>query len=535
MHKAYSYLRFSTADQIHGDSLRRQTALARDWCLKTGIPLVDNYRDLGVSAFRSKNADKGALKAFLDRVESGVIAAGSYLIVESLDRLSRTDITYALQMFLGLINAGIVVVTLADDRVYDRNRINDGNFTDLIISLTILSRANEESRMKSQRIGQAWAAKRDKVGEVKMTALCPFWLKLSADRSEFQIVPEKEKIVQRIFQMAAEGKGQNAIARAFNLENVPKGEGASRWYVSSIRRILQSRTVIGELQTAKMADGKRVLLDPVPNYYPPVIPMELFATVQRIRQARPSYRGRGRENPLAGLCYNVMTGNKMIRVVKRKKYFYLVDNGADVGVAPYASWNFDKFLPNLLSACEAVTTCPPSAKKHNHELEVALKHKDEIEAQIPRLVDFITSGFSTSADIKLRELEREKEALEKKIATMQVGNSAPNLDLQHIDWRDTSTLKDNARAIIERIDVHPKEKWFTVKTFDGREVRYVEKDNSIEILSSESVGPVCLPTISEPKKAKASVPAKKAVKARVARCESKPVPPARKSSSKRRG
>ena len=515
MHRAYSYLRFSTADQIHGDSLRRQTTLAREWCLKNGIPLVDNYRDLGVSAFRSKNADKGALKAFLDRVESGVIDSGSYLIVESLDRLSRTDITYALQMFLGLINAGIVVVTLADDRVYDRNRINDGNFTDLIISLTILSRANEESRMKSLRVGQAWAAKRAKVNEVKMTALCPFWLKLSADRSEFQIVPGKADIVRRIFQLAAEGKGQNHIARKFNQENVPKGDGARRWHVSSIARILESRAVIGEFQPARMADGKRMLLDPVPNYYPPVIPMELFATVQRIRQARPSYRGRGQGNPLAGLCFNVMTGNKMIRVVKRKIHFYLIDNATAAGAAPYISWNYEKFLPNLLSACEAITTSPPSAKKQNRELEGALKRKDEIEAQIPRLLDFITGGFSASADNKLRELEKEKEALEKQIATMQIGNSAPNLNLEKIDWRDTSTLKDNARAVIERIDVHPKEKWFIVKTFDGREVRYVEKDNSIEILSSESAGPVCLPATSVEPKLKKIAPAKKRSKLRV--------------------
>jgi len=534
MHRAYSYLRFSTADQIHGDSLRRQTALARDWCQKTGIPLVDNYRDLGVSAFRSKNADKGALKAFLDRVESGVIPAGSYLIVESLDRLSRTDITYALQMFLGLINAGIVVVTLADDRVYDRNRINDGNFTDLIISLTILSRANEESRMKSHRIKQSWAAKRATVKEKKMTSLCPFWLQLSEDRSQFLIVPEKAAIVRTVFQLAAEGKGQNFIARKLNMDRVPLCEGASRWHVSSVSRILTSRTVIGELQTAKMIDGKRVFLDPVPNYYPAVIPMELFATVQRIRQARPSYRGRGRENPIAGLCYSVLTGNKMIRTVKRKKYMYLMDNGADAGLASYAAWNFDKFLPNLLSVCEAITTCPPSAKKQNRELEAALKRKDEIEAQIPRLVDFITSGFSASADSKLRELEQEKDGLDKQIATMRIGSAAPNLNLEKIDWRDASTLKDNARAVIERIDVHPIEKWFIVRTFDGREARYVEKDNSIEILSNEPAGKVqalpVTPATKKPPKA-----AKAAVKARTKRPGSKPVPPARKSSSKRRG
>ncbi len=36
--------------------------MARTWCDKTGVPLVDNYRDLGVSAFRGANADKGTLK-----------------------------------------------------------------------------------------------------------------------------------------------------------------------------------------------------------------------------------------------------------------------------------------------------------------------------------------------------------------------------------------------------------------------------------------------------------------------------------------
>ena len=537
MPKAYSYLRFSTADQIHGDSFRRQTTLAREWCQKNKIPLVDNYRDLGVSAFRGKNADKGALKAFLDRVESGVIEPGSYLIVESLDRLSRTDITYALQMFLGLINAGVVVVTLADDRVYDRNRINDGNFTDIIISLTILSRANEESRMKSQRLSQSWGAKRSRIHEEKMTAMCPSWLKLSADRKKFELVPDKAKIVRRIFEMAAEGKGRGFIARVFNTEHVPIMGDGRIWHVSTIQKIMESRTVIGEYQPGKFVNGKRTMLDPVPDYYPPAIPMELYATVQRLRKARSSYRGRGQGNPISGLLFNVMTGNKMTRVAKNsaRGWVYIVDSAAPSGAAPYISWNFDNFLKALVSVCEAITTCPPSAKRQNHELEALLKRKDEIEAEIPRYVAFIGSGFSASVEVKLREIEIEKADIEKQIAAIQVDHSAPNLDLTQIDWRDTSTLKDNARAIIERIDVHPEEKWFTVRTFDGREARYTEKDNVIEIISSDAAGVVRVPTSSESPKAKKSVPAKNAVKALAARREARPVPPAQRSSSKRRG
>ena len=482
---------------------------------------MDNYRDLGVSAFRSKNADKGALKAFLDRVESGVIEPGSYLIVESLDRLSRTDITYALQMFLGLINAGIVVVTLADDRVYDRNRINDGNFTDIIISLTILSRANEESRMKSQRISQSWSAKRSRISEEKMTAMCPSWLKLTADRKKFELVPDKAKIVRSIFEMASEGKGKGFIARKFNTENVPVMGDGVRWHVSTIQKIMESRAVIGEYQPGKMVNGKRTLLDPVPGYFPPVISMDMYSTVQRIRRARKSYRGRGEGNPIAGLAYNVMTGNKMLRLAKNvsQGWVYLVDVAAPTGGAPYISWKFDDFLKSLLLVCEAVTTCPPPAKKENHELEAALKRKDEIESQIPRLVEFIATGFSASVEEKLRGLETEKAEVERLISGMQIDDSAPNLDLRHIDWRDTTKFKENARAIIERIDVHPKDRWFTVKTFDGREARYTEDGDAIDVVSSEG-------SPNAPKKS---------VTDSATRQGSKPAPPARRSSSKRRG
>src|SRR5579862_8014108 len=117
--KAYSYVRFSTLDQIHGDSLRRQTEAAADWCRRNHITLVDSYRYLGVSAFRGKNVEVGKLAAFLKLVTDGRIEKGSYLIVESLDRLSRNDLPKALRLFLDILEAGIVVVTLSDNHVYD--------------------------------------------------------------------------------------------------------------------------------------------------------------------------------------------------------------------------------------------------------------------------------------------------------------------------------------------------------------------------------------------------------------------------------
>jgi DNA invertase Pin-like site-specific DNA recombinase len=88
---AYSYIRFSSEPQAWGDSRRRQTALADRYAGKHGLALDKtlSFRDIGVSAFRGRNRRNGALGAFLDAVEIGVVSRGSYLLVESFDRLSR--------------------------------------------------------------------------------------------------------------------------------------------------------------------------------------------------------------------------------------------------------------------------------------------------------------------------------------------------------------------------------------------------------------------------------------------------------------
>src|SRR5688572_21023023 len=89
--RVFSYLRFSSPEQARGDSFRRQTEEPERWCRERGLELDDTLtlHDLGRSAFRGSHAEFGALRVFLDLVESGRVERGSILLVESLDRLSR--------------------------------------------------------------------------------------------------------------------------------------------------------------------------------------------------------------------------------------------------------------------------------------------------------------------------------------------------------------------------------------------------------------------------------------------------------------
>jgi DNA invertase Pin-like site-specific DNA recombinase len=89
--KAYSYTRFSTPEQAKGDSATRQALAAQRWAEQHEVELDTEltFRDEGVSAFEGMNAERGALGEFLRAVERGDVPKNSWLLVESLDRISR--------------------------------------------------------------------------------------------------------------------------------------------------------------------------------------------------------------------------------------------------------------------------------------------------------------------------------------------------------------------------------------------------------------------------------------------------------------
>jgi DNA invertase Pin-like site-specific DNA recombinase len=93
MPKAYSYIRLSSERQLLGVGLQRQLDLSRKYAKDHDLDLVDeSFQDLGVSAYHGDNLVEGKLGAFLDAVKDGTIERGSYLLVESLDRISRQKV-----------------------------------------------------------------------------------------------------------------------------------------------------------------------------------------------------------------------------------------------------------------------------------------------------------------------------------------------------------------------------------------------------------------------------------------------------------
>ena len=122
--KAYSYVRFSTPEQELGDSARRQTDLAKLYADKNGLELDTTLQlDDRAPAYQGRNATVGALGAFRKAVIEGGVPQGSYLIVESLDRISRQTVRKAVRTLEDIVEAGVCVVDLSDGgKIYNTPR-----------------------------------------------------------------------------------------------------------------------------------------------------------------------------------------------------------------------------------------------------------------------------------------------------------------------------------------------------------------------------------------------------------------------------
>lgn len=428
--RAYSYLRFSSKRQAHGDSQRRQEEFARIVCKEEGAILDDSLvlTDLGVPAFRGQNAQIGALAVFLEAIQSKRVCRGSLLILESIDRLSRNKVGQALQLFIGILNHGIEIVTAEPRRKYTAESIND--IASILEPLIYMSRAHEESQTKSMRIRAAWGQKmkRARATKAPVWGSIPAWLRSTPEG--LQIIPERAEIVRYIFKQACEGIGAFRITRDLNERGIPPLGRKGHWPLSSVKVILKSRSTFGEYQPGtKQEGGRRVFQgEPITNYYPPVIAEETFWAAQaaisgrRRRSGRPGVR---ETNLFTGIVFEAIskrTVHARPRIVNGHRYQYLTLAG-EAWSFPYRP--FQDCILEMIAQLKPREVIPSQATDNAHEDQIAAKTKqlfglnhraNEVQREIENpdnaaIVSELTKSFRALALQKaevVKELERLK-------------------------------------------------------------------------------------------------------------------------------
>jgi DNA invertase Pin-like site-specific DNA recombinase len=315
---AFSYIRFSHPEQSKGDSLRRQTEETEAYCARRGWTLSPKtYQDLGVSAMRGKNALIGNLGEFLKAIGTGQVPAGSVLIVESLDRITRQGVDEGLDLIKRILKSGINIITLLPEREFSARsvkRLADG----LLEIMVILERAAEESERKSDRLTRAWREKqkRARAGEKQLarmgdgvkfiTRQLPLWIREKDGKLE--LIPERAKIVRWIFELAASGYGFGLIVKTLKAADVPpfrsNGKGHTKgWLKQYVAEIVSDRRAIGEYQPRR---GRQPDGNPIPGYFPAAVSEEEWELAREGAVQRRHRPGRVGEhvNLFSGLLWN---------------------------------------------------------------------------------------------------------------------------------------------------------------------------------------------------------------------------------------
>jgi hypothetical protein len=420
---AYSYIRFSSGKQAKGNSLRRQLELSEDYCRRNGLSLDESLqlRDLGVSAFRGHNVRDGALAGFLEACKTGKVKPGSFLIVESLDRLSRAEIRPALQLFMSIQDYGVTIVTLNPERAYCPKSTDA---LALIEPLIVFSRGHEESSIKSNRIHDAWNNKRKMASSKPMTAKCPAWLTLK--EGKFSVIPSAEKAIKRIYELANSGEGIRRITRILVEEKIKPIGYSGRWTMAYVQKLLYSRALMGEMQPYVLDKGKRVPLgEPVQNYYPVVISEEYFYQTRSKQKQKRNKQGRVSDREANLFTHLVVNAEDSMSMVMKtdigQKHLYLVSSGYCYGKKrtrnssfPYAV--FESAMLNYLYELKLEPE-KPSTDKGENRISLLESQLVTIEQKIQRAID--KARKTDDIDVYLEVIEALKNDKKEKAAELE--------------------------------------------------------------------------------------------------------------------
>jgi DNA invertase Pin-like site-specific DNA recombinase len=462
---AFSYVRFSTPEQRKGDSLRRQTEDAQAWCERNGARLdaSTTLHDLGTSAYRGdhrKNPDRNALAAFLKLVEDGRIPRGSFLVIESLDRLTREHIRPALTLLLNLIDAGVRIVQLKPvEMIYDEAV----EPMQLMMALMELARGNSESRVKSQRVGAAWEARRTHVrnGHKLLTSRVPAWVTVEGVRAEsftLAVVPERAAVIRKIFALAAAGLGARRIVG--KLSGVPAFGGQSaRWNPVYVAMILKDRRVLGECQPRR---GGKPDGEAIKDYFPRVVSDADFdRAAGALRQRTVPGRGKGgpgrqgkHADPFAGLVRDARDGGiyrATTTVVKGYRYRVLrTSNSLEGRGGGGRTFQLPVFEAAVLSRLREIDPHEILNGDHGPDETLALGAElAEVESSIASIVaEMDENGDSPALFRRLRQKEARQAELVRLLADAREKAAHPLSE----SWGQTQSLIDALNNAPDQVD-----------------------------------------------------------------------------------
>lgn len=482
----YSYHRISTLKQKKGGGIKRQIEDSEAFCNEQGWTMDTSFKltDIGKSAFHGKNLDdKAALGSFLNAVDNGLIRRPAILLVESLDRLSRANIMDALELFIRILNTEISICTYHDRMIYSKESI-EANFGPLLISITILSRAHEESATKSKRLKKSWKDRREKIanGIIAHKRIYPDWIDVNTDSPI--IIEKRADMIREVFDLCINHNMSYGLIIKSMREKYGEEFTVSTRYLNNL---FTQKRVLGLYEPKELASDKyRSLHIEIPAY-PAIIDEDTFYAAKAaiksratIKSGRPAKRETNffRSLLFCGECGYAMGVNGSNRYSSYKCKTRLTYRTECSQSSVIATNDFQTVLLKAIAVIDKddmlVSASNSKKTKLSKELSAKQTELEDKQGQVDNLAKLVAAGSETGVRM-IVGLEKDIGFINQQIVEIQeqlTMLASPNMaaSIDHINAfhkrfqlgkatrEDQMPFVEALKNTIEKIVIHSPEK-----------------------------------------------------------------------------
>lgn len=449
---AYLYIRFSDERQKSGTSEARQEELGKAWCKANGYTLADAsiYRDRGKSSFHFKNAEEGALAAFIEDVEKpNKLPRNPVLLVENADRIGRGKTLKFMGILFRLLSAGVRLVTLDDGRELNEN----SEVFDFFRIMIDQSRGQGESKRKNELVGWNWEnwkktgiSRQNKGGgSPNRPGPVPFWISRNEDGTYY--ANEKQSVVKLIFQLAADGMGSQRISSELRKRKISPhiSKKTSDGFLSQpyINVLLSNPIVYGRCEELDKDD-----------YFPEVVSEDQFNLVQSVMKSR-TRKGkraeRDRVNILGGLVEHFHTESRFItrRWKGTDKWAYYPLDVRSSKETESTCFPVEELEHAILDCVRELDANKVFGKDVSSGLEILFGQQAQLKDKITQFEKALDEvGEVAAIARKIKVVEAQLREVNEKIAEEKVKNATPLLEsLTSFQQMKIGDLKDEETRI----------------------------------------------------------------------------------------
>jgi DNA invertase Pin-like site-specific DNA recombinase len=459
-----SYSRFSNPSQAAGDSEDRQARDFRRFCKRHHLnPQSEVYVDRGLSGYKDEHRKKGELGVLIIHAKEGQFKPGTVIVVEAWDHLGRLRPDKQTELIAELLRTGVSIGVCRLDDIFTEADFGTHKWTTLAVFVQL---AYQESKQKSERLGESWDKRRQVARESKkpVSTRGPAWLQFV--NGNFRLIPERAATVKRIFSLAANGYGHGRIVKVLTEQGVPTfgvkgipGKNRTRtqfsghWTRDYVRLILNDRRAVGDYQPCN--GNHQPLGDKIGNYFPAAVTEQEFllachgANERKTKHGEKTVRQAKYLNIFAGLLRNAEDGGTFLVANKGQKgrpNLLLVTLASDNGRGKARTFPYLAFREAILKLFREITPKEILAAAPKPDtVDVLEARLSQAKEQVRQLKADLSRGYSPA----ITEVLREKERLQ---ATLQEELDREKANAAHPAERDWAQFANLHEALLKASD-----------------------------------------------------------------------------------